>query len=135
LQVKRALSLWANGRVTIKAVRDAYVKAKGKTKAKIQFEPIINENTGVASTTYAAFSQLRWKDDTAKFMASAVALSDEEFDAIIDKARAFVTNRSSGESESAPAIPTEHVHQPVEVSDDEADEQWVPKLCTSQIYW
>jgi hypothetical protein len=68
-------------------------------------------------------------------MASAVALSDEEFDVIIDKARAFVTNRGSGESESVPTNPPGSIHQPLEVSDDEADEKWVPQLRTSQIYW
>jgi hypothetical protein len=141
LQVKRALSLWADGRVTIKAVHDAYAKAKGRVKAKIQFEPVVNENTGVASTTYAAFSQLRWKDDTANFMASAVALTNEEFNIIVDKAQVFIkaTNQSNGDSESAPSNPARHVHQPMEVSDDEAEEQWipnlVPKLCTSYIYW
>lgn len=134
LQVKRALSLWAKGRVTVKAVHSAYAKAKkGRTKATIQFEPVINKNTGVASTAYAAFSQVRWKDDTEKFMASAVALTDEEFDVIIDKAQVFVkaTNRGNGDSESAPSNPVGHIHQPVEVSDDEAEEQWVPKLCKS----
>jgi hypothetical protein len=134
LQVKRALTLWADRRVTIEAVRIAYVKAKGKTKAAIQFQPIVNETTGVASTTYAAFSQLRWKDDTAKFMASAIALSNDDFDTIIEKAQVFVkaTNRGGGDSESAP-LNAEPVHQPMEVSDDEDEEQWVPKLCKSYI--
>lgn len=133
LQVKRALSLWADGRVTIDAIRTAIAEAKGRTKITIHFAPVINESTGVASTTYAAFSQLRWKDDTARFVASAVNLTEEALDTIIEKAQAFVKVSNRGkDSESAPPNHEEYsILQPVEVSDDEAEDNWMPKLCKS----
>jgi hypothetical protein len=135
LQVKRALSLWADRRVTISAVRTAYKSTKGKAKASISYQPVVNENTGIQSVAYSAFSQQHYRDDTARLMASAIALTEEEFDTIIDKAQAFVkiSNRGKGDSEMATSKNPVNILKPLEVSDDEAEGQWVPKLCKSHI--
>jgi hypothetical protein len=65
-------------------------------------------------------------------MASALTLNDDDFDAIISEARQFVKAvQRGGDSGEGAAVPSHDLLRPMEVSDDEVEDQWLEKFAQS----
>ena len=89
-QVKRALTFWAKGIITKKEVLDS-----ATLKKPIHYKPVLNESSGVTSTSYSKFSGDNWKDATEDFARYARGLRNGQFEEIIMKAQPYLksTNR------------------------------------------
>lgn len=98
-QMKRALLLWKDRAITVNAVQEA--RGAG---CSIKLKARENKSTGKKTTAYAAFSGTHWKDDTNRFLKSAMTLSDEEMDDVTNLAKA-ATKKVTKTEERASAIP------------------------------
>jgi hypothetical protein len=84
-QVKRALTFWAKGIITKKEVLDSVTLKKA-----IHYKAVLNESSGVTSTSYSKFSGDNWKDVTEDFARYVRGLQDGQFEEIIKKAQRYL---------------------------------------------